>query len=669
MIELTSHRGSSVVSTHRRISPAVSFGVLALLAIMIVSSVPPAGATPAPPPTPSAAASPSVGPAAAFNPVCAPIVPGVCVSVQSATEPAIVPAPGSYTSSVEPSANQSLPLVIKSESPLNGSSSASPRSGPDAPVILNATGVLWDGTPYYSLYDGTVFHSETSLWWDGPLSTTNTTYPWWYSVNMSATTPTGQPAFFPGMSVSWSIEITYNVSGTFVHEGSPESNPAGPLFHFMYKAAWPYSPEAGAAQYDGAAAYDQDLTTTRVPSQPNWNDSVTLTLNCTPDDTASSAGIGQAYVDLSETAANGTPLGYRTLEYGNASTAGTQIPKVRFTIPASYAQQAGATVRYEIHVSDAWGDWIDSGPRNYTVGGNGSFVVGQFGDDLALTSTPSVTLPTAPIAPGTPVALSLQSQNSGTAIASATVFYTVDLPQLNEVTASSVRLSRINSTSFDGALPGLPIGAGVNFTVEAWDFESVGEISPNFNYSVAPLSAVLPSIAQNGSFFYVAVRNAGSDSWVSGATVRVVGPGGYFRSVGPTYAGLAYPNGTAEQFSPIVVPAGQTYVINVTDSADPSGGSVLSGGVQVNLSATHAMGAHAVLLTGPRFSVYQDGDLIVFWLNSTAPAPSASSPDSTPVLVGSVVGLAAVVLVLFPLMGWWRRIQKRREDETKRVTL
>jgi hypothetical protein len=559
--------------------------------------------------------------------------------------------------------------VVKSETPLNGTSSASFRSGPDAPVILNVTGNLWDGSPYYSLYDGTVYHSATSLWWDGPLATTNTTYPWWYLVNISATTPSGQPAFFPGMSISWSIEITYNVSGNFIHSGSPESNPAGPLFHFTYEGAWAYSPDAGAAQYDGAAAFDQDLTTTRVPSQPNWNDSVTLTLNSTPATTGQGAGIGQAYVDLSETSVNGTSLGYRTFSFGNSSTAGTQFPKVHFTIPPSFATQAGATVRYEIHASDAWGDWIDSGAKNYTVGGNGSFVVGQFGDDLALTSSPSVTLPTSPLAPGTPVALSLESQNSGTAIASATVFYTVDLPQINEITASSIRLSRVNSTSFAGALPGLPVGAGVNFTVEAWDFASLGEISQNFNYSVAPISSVLPSIAQNGSFFYVAVRNAGSDTWISGATVRIVGPGGYFRSVGPTYAGLAYPNATGAQFSPIVVPAGQTYLINVTDPADRSDGVALSGGVAVSLSATHSMGAHAVLLAGTGYTVYQDGNLIVFWFNSTSPAPSASSPDTTPVLIGSIVGLAAAVLVLFPLMGWWRKIQKRRADETKRITL
>ena len=676
MIQLTSHRSAAGVSTHRSFRLGVSVGIVAVLAILLTSSVPVAATAPASTAGASAGARPlsspatALGtPAATFNPICAPIVPGVCVSVQSATEPTIVPPAGTFSSTVEPSANQSLPLIIKSEQPLNGSTSASPRSGPDAPIILNVTGTLWNGAPYYSLYDGTVYHSATAQWWDGPLTTTNTTYPWWYSVNISALNPQGQPEFFPGMSISWSIEITYNVSGNFVHEGSPESDPAGPLFHFRYSGAYPYSPDSGAAQYDGAAAYSQDLTTTQVPSAPNWNDSVNVSLNVTPATTAQHAGIGQAYIDVSETAANGTSLGAQTFSFGNSTSGVATYPKVHFVFPASLAQQAGAVVHYEIYAADGWGDWIDSGVRTYTVGGNGSFVVGQFGDDLELTTTPSVTTPVGPLAPGTPIALSLRSQNSGTAIASATAFYTVSLPLLNEVSTASVRLGRLNSTSFEGVLPGLPVGANVNFTVEAWDFASVGEISPDYNYSVAPISTLFPSIAQNGSFFYVAVRNAGSSSWVNGATVSIRGPGGYFHSTGTTFDGLAYPNATNAPFVPIVVPAGQTYTINVSDPNDHTAGVGLSSGVALNLSATHAMGTHAVLLTATDYSVYQDGNLIVFWFNSTAPVATTPSPDTTPILIGSIAGLVAVALIVFPLLGWWRRIQKRREEETKRVTL
>jgi hypothetical protein len=297
------------------------------------------------------------------------------------------------------------------------------------------------------------------------------------------------------------------------------------------------------------------------------------------------------------------------------------------------------------------------------------FSVGQFGDDLLLSSHPSVTLPTAPILPGTPVALTLQSANAHTAIASATLFYTVDLPVLNAVSAFSERFSRINSTSFVGTIPGLPLGAGVNFTVEAWDFTSTGETSSNFNYSVQPLTTALPSIAQNGSFFYVAVHDAGLNSWVNGAVVTIAGPGGYFRSVGTTFAGLAYPNGTSAPFAPIVVPAGQTYAIRVADPTFRPAGGPAAGPVQVELSATHAMGAHGILAANSTYTVYQNGDLIVFWLNGTLAAPASTPPNTTLVLIGSIAGLVGASLTVFPLLGWWRRIQKRREEETKRITL
>jgi hypothetical protein len=658
LIHLSSQCSVSVVSTHRRTDLGIALGLVALIGIVLLSAVPSVAALPVPgSPAAAAAASAAVTPNV-FNPPCASIVPGVCVSILNPNEPAVVPAAGDFNSPVQPLANTSIPLVVKSEAPLNQSNSA--RSGPDAPVILNVTGTLWNGVPYYSLFDGSVYHAASSQWWDGPLKTTNTTYPWWYLVNISSIGSNGKPEFFAGMSISWSIEITLNESGNFIHEGSPESIPAGPLFHFTYANAWPESPYQGALQYAGAAAYDGDLTTTVVPAEPNWNDSVTVSLNLTPKDYTTSAILGQAYLDLTVTAANGTPLLTTSLIDANPNGSGTGFTRLVFHIPAVYAQQANATVRYEIHASDAWGDWIDSGARTYLVGGNGTFSVGQFGDDLVLTASPSITSPTSPISPDTPVLLQLHSANQHTAIASAVVFYSADLPVLNEVVSYSSSFARVNSTSFVGEIPALPVGTGVNFTVEAWDFASIGETSPNVNYSVQPLSVALPSLAENGSFFYVAVHDAGRNAWVNGASVSVSGPGGYVRTFSHTFAGLTYPNASSGPFAPLAVPAGQTYTVTVTGDGSPASAQV---------PATHAMGAHRILTTQGNYSVYQEGDLIVFWLNSTAPAPTNSGPDLNPVLIGSILGLVAATVVVIPVLGWWSRIQKRREEETKRVTL
>jgi hypothetical protein len=637
-------------------------GTVALLAFVLVSALPTAAAVGGG--SPGAVAHSSAPAAAPFNPPCAPVVPGVCVSIANTSEPGIVPTPPGFVSSVQPTASTNLPLIVKSQSPLNGTSSSSARSGPNAPVILNVTGTLWNGVPYYSRFDGSVYHSATQAWWDGPIPTTNTSYPWWYVVNISANGANGQPEFFPGMAINWSIEITYNISGNFLHKGGEQ----GPFFHYTYQGAWPWSPYAGAPHYAGAGAYAQDLTTTVIPSQPNWNDSVSLTLNTTGADGPQNATIGQAYVDVAETAANGTAITSTSFVLPPGNTSGAGLSKVHFTIPASFAQEAGATVRYDVHVADTAGDWVDSGITAYTVGGNGSFAVGQFGDDLSLTATPSVTSPTV-VGPGTPISLHLRSANARTAIASATVFYSVNLPLLQEVTSYSARFVRFNSTSFLGTIPGLPVGAGVNFTVEAWDFSSVGESSPNYNYSVETLGSVLGTIALNGTFFYVAVHDAGTGVWVTGATVTVAGPGGYFRSLGTTLGGLVYPNATGAPFQPIVVPAGATYVVTVKDPTFRPGGFGLSVPVHVDLAATHSMGSHAILATNTTYSVFLNGNILVFWLNATSPAAGSADPDTNLLLVAGAIGLAATALVIFPLLGWWRRIQKRREEETRRVTL
>jgi hypothetical protein len=596
---------------------------------------------------------PTAGPAA-FNPPCAPVTSGVCVAIANSTETEIVPHPPSYYASVEPPATESLPLWVKSAKPLNWTYNA--HSGPDSPIALNVTGTLWNGEPYYSTYDGTTYHSSQTAWWSGPQIEPDPTYPYWYLVNMSSQSLTGQQSFFPGMSISWWIEITYNVSGSYFHNFSP-------VYHFTYSGAWPSSPYPGSSQYGGSSAFLNDLTVAVIPGQPNWNDSLSLSLSTVQADLTVNASINQIYLDLTETTANGTEIAAATLTNSPANgTLGIGFPKLGLIIPAAYDQDAGATVRYTLHASDAWGDWITSAERSYVVNGNGSFLGGSFANDLALAASPGVDQAAA-VAPGTPVALTLTSEEPEVAIASATVFYTVALPVLNEVASFSAPFARINSTTFTGVIPGVPVGSGVNFTVTAWDFSSTAETSPDYNYTVEALATVLPNIADNSSFFYIGVHDASSNSWVSGARVAIEGPGNYISSVSTSFAGLAYPGQTGGSYVPIVVPAGATYAINVSDPA------LGFPGIAVSLVPTHAMGQHSILASGTNYAVLQEGNLLLFWLNGTIAPAAGATPDVSPIILGSVLGLVAATLVTIPLLGWWSRIVKRREEETRRVTL
>jgi len=611
---------------------------------------------------PAASSNNSTGP-------CIFVTTLVCVGLYNPADPNIIPAAGSSNSAVDPEASSTIQLVVKSETGINWS--GAPQSGPNCPVALNVTGTLWNGAPYYSLYDGSTWHSaSSSSYYLGPLAgVTNKTYPYWYVVTISPTGTGGQQLFFPGMSITWWIALTYNDSGAISHVDNT------PRYTFTYSGAWPWSPDPGARQYAGSAAFSQDLNLAQVPSAPNWNDSVRVTVNTTSDDVGVNATIGSATLKLTEATQNGSSIAVTSYEIPQTKNA-TGALSVYFEIPASLALRPNATVHYQVIVGDYWGDLLDSRTYGYTVGGNGSFTSGDFSTDLTLVSSPNVGASTAAwngtlLAPGVPILLNLTSNNAPTAINAAEVVYTVTLPEIGTTVVRSAPFERVNSTFFTGGIPAMPVGAEVNFTVLAWDFHSTLERASGWNYTVESFDQIVPpsTLPANQTFFYVGVYDAGNGHWVSGASVGIRTAGGFFRSVGTTYDGLAYPNATNAPFQPLVVPANATYIVNVTDPTfDPVGGAK-GAAVQVSLLLTHTLTGHRVIVSSATYSVVQQGDLLLFYLNGTLPSPTAASPETSTLVVGAVVGLIAAAVTVIPLYLWWSRIVARRESELKRVTL
>ena len=190
-------------------------------------------ATTAPIGAPSATPTTAAG---VFNPPCYKIDVGVCVSICNANESDIIPNVGSFISQVEPNATTDLCLNIKSQTQLDWPYAA--HSGQKSPILLNVSGVLWNGDPYYSLNDGDYWHSDNpTTVWTGPtqVPTNKSGYVWWYQVTISAKSSSGSPNFYPGETVNWWIELTFNESGTYIHRESPH-------FQFTFSGAWPYSP-------------------------------------------------------------------------------------------------------------------------------------------------------------------------------------------------------------------------------------------------------------------------------------------------------------------------------------------------------------------------------------------------------------------------------------------
>ena len=652
-------------------------GFVLLLAIPAGWLSPSTPAAAAPPTTPAApaAAHPQAAASGIFLPYCYKIDINTCVSIQYAGEPDVVPPSGQTVAPVYPNPNQSLPLIIKSRISINGSLNPA-HSGPNSPIALNVTGTLWNGDPYYSTADNSIWHSASnqSWWkWYGYEYSSNKSYPFWYEVNISATSGSGAN-FFAGMQISWWIEVTYNITAN----GSGETHSFSRIFQYRYGGAWPYSPYPGTAQFAGTRAASQDVNLTVTPPSPNWNDALTFSLSTTAADTVTGATIGGAFIDIQEYLQNGSFLRTGTVVFpATAKTTGVGVTNSSVILPASWAQEPNATVGYTVTIFDAYGDRIVTPGANYTVRGNGSFNSGIFTDDIGLSTNPAeiVTgaLGTPTINPGQSVGVDIVSANPTTSISAARLVVTATIPLLNEVSTVYVPMSRNTSVHWTGSVPAMPLGVSVSFVVDAWDFNQRLEVSPALNYVVPDLQTYVPVIPGSDSFFFVAVYDNGTGTWVSNATVQIQSSTNLFNTFGRTVFGLAYPNQTRSTFVPLLIPANLTYTVSVTDPMFFPAGARGSGAIVVNISAPHAMTARQTIATGADYLVLQEGNLLLFWLNSTAPSPpiSASLGGTTlnAVAIAATIGVVVAAVAFIPIIWWWKEIRDRRAAEERRITL
>jgi hypothetical protein len=628
---------------------------------------------------PHAASHPAA--VAVFNPPCYPVATGpICVSIQNPGEQDIIPLGSNHTSPIQPNCGVSIPLLVKSHVPLNGTSgNPSPVSGPHAPIALNVTGVLWNGDPYYSKYDSSIWHAnQHSAWWQGPLAAglTNKTTPWWYIVNFSAKNAGGQPNFFPGEQITWWILLT------FAEPNSAYVTEEGPHLTFTCAGAWPYSPYPGSPHYGGPQATSLDTNISVYPRAPNWNDTVAVTVNTTQADVAPyNATIGAATLDLLEVS-HGEVLANTSWTFNVSVSAGFGATSTTTHIPTVYSQIAGATISYRVWIADTspTGDWLVTPWTNYTVNANGTFATGVFTEDLTLTTNPEsiLILPSgsATLNPGQPLGITVSSRNTPDAVLAVEVLYTVAYPLLHETIHQTLELKRVSSILFTGKIPPMPVDTYVNFSVLSWDFTDAIEQSSQYSYQVLTFDQFVGPVPLGLAFFYVYVYDNGSQSWVQGAGVQITGPNGVFNSVSNTSLGVAYANQTGTPFTPLLLQANFTYNVTVTDNRfvlDQASGAPY-GPISVSVAAVNQMTTDRALATSPHYIVLEQGNQILFYLNATAPSLPASPSVNTGAPLGNlgvpaVVGLLAATVAMVPLLAWWRQIKARRTIEEKRVTL
>jgi hypothetical protein len=620
----------------------------------------------------SASGAPSSGARAASaapsdNVPCYSLNATICVSPQNSTIPDIIPPAGNHVSSVHPLPNQLISLYVRSEFRLDWQNAKT--AGPLSPIQLNATAVLWNGVPYYNASSNTVWHPTGTQWWTVGPAGLNKSYPYYYGLNFSLHASNGAPSFFAGMAVTWWIYITTNTSGVIGHLKNL------PIFRFTFGGAWPYSPYPAYPDYAGPGAAGEDLAVSQAPAEPNFDDSVRVTIGITPEDLTTNASIGGAYLDLLEYAPDGALVATVSRTFNVTVTGNVGQAEAYVQLSPALAQLPGALVEYRVTAWDTnlYGpDDIQTQTYNYTVNGNGTFLSGKFADDLSLSSTPAGVLVKgglATVPAGAPLSIQLKSNNSGTSIFAAEIVYTFVYPATGENVTQSVAMVRDNSTYFNGTVPGMPLGAQVHLQVLAWDFAQTREVSTTFNYVTPTVASLLPAVPQNSSFFIVYVYDNGSHSWVSGANLEIVSSTGFVHVDATTFDGVAYPNQTGRAFVPLLLQAGVPYKVTLNDSAFHPGGVTNAPSVELTLLTLHNLSASTILAVGSDYLVAESGSAIYFWLNQTNPSFVYPEPTIPWALAGPLLGLGAFALGVIPLSMWYGRIRARREAEEKRITL
>ncbi|MCI4357885.1 MAG: hypothetical protein L3J95_02095 [Thermoplasmata archaeon] len=623
-----------------------------------------------------------------FNPRCFGITKSTCVRICTPTTPNVVPTGVNHSSAVQPTYTQNIYLCVMSTKTLIYAPTNVPTSGPRSPLALNVTGVQWNGDPYMCTCDGSTYHSDTTTWWtvDTGLSGTNATYPYVYDVTVwnRSNGSSGTQNFYPGETVTWWIYIVnYTNTSGYTHNSSVQ-------FHYRVAGAWAFSPWLGSGQYAGPNASTGDLRLKWSPRTPNWNDTVNVSLAVTPADVTNRTAIGSATLIIEQFAgtqlvANATHRGFVIGSFTNSS--GVTIKgndTANTTISPTFTQQPGDTIVFWVVAQDnALGanDTIVYPSQSFIVNGNGSFSSGVFSDDVSVASSPpqvaqpvinASTLQIVPsvVNPGQNVSVTIQSRSSTTSLFNALVVYSLTYAPLSERSSAVLSLNRVNSTTFRGTIPGMPLNSSVNFTVLAFDYTHHLDVSAAYSYSIPSLSTYVAVLPTNDTFFYIYVYDNGSSKYVSGALVQIRGPTPAFNTVSSTRFGIAYPNGTGNNFLPLLLAANVTYNISVTTQqiTTTNGGHELS----VHVFGTNPMTIHSTLAKGEDYFVVQEGDSLYFWVNGTVPAiifsPNAGAAGGG-IQLAALLALAGTAVMAFVLYRWFDQIQKRRKAEERRVTL
>jgi hypothetical protein len=616
-----------------------------------------------------------------------------------------------------------------------GPSSSMKYTGLTSYIYLSVTDVEWNGIPWFWVADNTVWHANagddwapstgssiaetvSQMIWNpaNPLPTGSTCAlnqntgqdicsmyaRYLYTLEITAEVD-NSPNFPAGTYVQWNAtSVRYGGSnGDNVYMNST-SEQFGGMFSYYVRGAWYWS-DAGTASgcTPGQlfqSCYPNAPTSASCPTPTNTTYSAAAfacNMRITVNPSSGSVGLGdnvivtlstnntwQAYTGAEIQGATLNLLAYyyngtfwRSWQVGLTAPSNGSYPTqtARCSIPSAFFDTAYSSVVWNITAYDQNDYSLTSQDYTEVTSAQHAFV-GNFSNNINVT--------TNPVAIG-------QEGFSGTPIANVTVSQTVNVsisgigPNVSiqaaelylQVTFSGgyaepsvTSMIKINEESYYYVVPLLPAGANVTFNIKAWDFNETVIISHPYRWTVPPITN--PLNPQLG-FFYIKVFDNATGHYVTGAYVNITGEAGAITIKTRTMAGLAYPNASGQQFTPVFLPDNTTYTVIVTWSGFQAADRPLgTHSLRISFMLTHYMNLTQTFLSGANYVVQEQGDVFYFSLNVPSPPPTFANTATLPgeYLTGAV-GLIVATAIVVPVYFMWREMRRKAAEEEKRITL
>ncbi|MEM4293556.1 MAG: hypothetical protein QXJ27_05265 [Thermoplasmata archaeon] len=523
-------------------------------------------------------------------------------------------------------------------------------------AMVNVTSVLWDGTEWYSEYDGTVWHRNASGY----------AAPYYYReseykvkvVIWARNGEGGEYNFQPGSRITWWVAVsncTYDAeTGAWVTHYLESSR-----YTFEIGGAWPYKPPE-------SDLFDKNLVSYFTPTSPNIGDDVEVCIETQPDVNVKIQG---ASVEGKFIYPDAPPQEF----YLGFSPGEGEWPSKNATARISGYYHSKPEIRCEFRIV-AWDPFyhkIYSDTYEYTVSKNGTWKYpNNFAQNIRVKSKPeNVTANTTKIPQvdmGTEVNITIESIFQDVPIKVAYIYYTITNTWHNVPLKGKNQMIRIKSTELYYVIPGQPQGVNVTFYIRAWDVNNTPITSKNYTYSVKTLP---PAISKTKAIFYVGVIEIKEDKQRPVPFVNITILNDSWQCHTQTdYTGYTYPNMTGNRYAPYYLTVGEKYVIIIY--LDNNTTIYFSYNLTREQSGNETLYETVLNLTGKatRIRVFRENNTITCYLNAPK-APPVYAEILEPqylLMAGEILG---VTIVLVPLAYYFNLRRRKAEEEEKRITV